>query len=70
MIQATVLQITNNQHTIVLPSTHSDFFQGKTDRALPYWANHSGATWLSKQEKVHNSTNTEGRQWTIKLVFS
>ncbi len=31
--------------------THSDFFQGLTERGLFYWSNHSGETQLPKQEE-------------------
>jgi hypothetical protein len=51
------LWIANNQQITVInfhqdfvTITHSDFFQGKTDRGLFYWPDHSGETMLSNQE--------------------
>jgi len=34
----------HNFHQDFVASTHTDFFQGQTDRGLFYWPNHSGET--------------------------
>jgi hypothetical protein len=38
-------------HQDFLAGTHSDFFQGQSDRGLFHLPNHSGETQLSKQEE-------------------
>jgi hypothetical protein len=40
-----------NFHQDFVASTHSDFFQGQTDRGLFYGPNHSRETRLYKQEE-------------------
>jgi hypothetical protein len=46
----TINEIQVNYHQGFLASTHSNFFQGQTDRGLLYWSNHCGETRLFKQE--------------------
>ncbi len=67
------LYIASNQFTIVISfhqifmaSTHSDFFQGRADRGLIYWPNHSGETWLTNQEEEEENC----RQAWLTWIFS
>ncbi len=43
-------------------STHSDFFQGQTDRGIIYWPNHSEEIWLSKEDNEEKEEEEEDEE--------